>query len=90
MAASFEAIDLNTKRITGLAFDVDLRRSTRRTAWPAIARFEPRLLVRGWARIVHFVRRFAAERLVRAVLIVPIADEREFLIELSLIFGNEQ
>ena len=40
MAASFEAIDLDDDRIAGLAFDVDLRRGTRGTAWPAFSRLE--------------------------------------------------
>ena len=90
MAASFEAIDFDTDRIAWVAFDIDLWRSTRRTAWPASTRFEPRLLVRGLARIVHLVRRLASERFVRTVLVVPIVDEREFPLELRLIFRNKK
>ena len=90
MASAFQAIDLQNDRIAGITCDIDLRGSTRRTAWPAFTWFEPRLLVSRRARMIDFVRRLASERLVRTVLVVPIADEGEFPLELRLIFRNEK
>ena len=90
MASAFQAIDLQDYRIAGITFNGNMRHSTRRAAWPAFTRFEPRLLAGRRARIIDFVRRLASERLVRTVLVVPIADEGEFPLELRLIFRNEK
>ncbi len=90
MASAFQTINLQNYRIAGITFDGNMRYSTRRTAWPAFTRLEPWLLAGRRARIIDFVWRLASERLVRTVLVVPIADEGEFPLELRLIFRNEK
>ena len=80
MAATFEAIDFQHDRIAWFAFDIHLRSGAGCTAWPTFARFVPRLLAGCGLGTIDFVGRLAFERVVRTMVIVPIDDERCFLL----------
>jgi len=72
VAAAGKAIDLDNHCVARLPFDFGLRTRTRRAARPTRTGLETRLLVGRPAREVDLVRRLAAERLVRAMFVVPI------------------
>ena len=86
MATTFEAIDFQHDRIAWFALDIDLRSGTGCTTWPTVARFVPRLLTGCGPRTIDFVGRLAFKCVVRAMVVVPINDERCFLPILRLDF----
>ena len=64
--------DIEAESITGLPRDERARLGTERSAGPVLAWFEARALVGGAMPKVNFVRRAAAERHVRVMLVIPI------------------
>ena len=87
MATALVAIDLKDDRIAGLTMDADLRLCTRRAAWPALARLDAWLLVGLWTREVNLIRSPAAERVMGAMLIVPVDNEANLAFEMRLLLG---
>ncbi len=49
-----------------------------RTTWPTLARFDPWFAIGGIAIVIDLLGRLAAERRMRAILVVPV-DERNKL-----------
>ena len=86
MAATFEAIDFQHDGIAWFAFDIHLRSGAGCATWPMLTRFVPRLLAGCGPGTIDFVRRLAFERVVRTMVVVPINDERCFLLILRLEF----
>gem|GEM_PF-4895035 len=88
MAPTFKAVDLQDDGIARLAFNVDLRPRTGRTARPTLARFEAWLLVGRRTREVHLVGCLAAKRLMWTMFVIPIADQADLPLKMRLIFRN--
>ncbi len=88
MAAFFVATDLKNEGIAGSTVDGDLRLCTRGPTRPTWSRFNPWLLVGWWTREVNLIRSPAAERVMGAMLIVPIDNQAKLLFELLLHFRN--
>ncbi len=87
MAPAGKVIDREDERITRLAVDVDARRRTRRAAWPVRAWLESGLLVGHRTREEDLIGRLTVERVVRAVLVVPLENQFDFPLELRLVLG---
>lgn len=82
MPPAFVAVDFKNHRITGLTIHTDLRLRTRRSAWPTWSCFHSWLLVGSGMREVDFIRRLAAKRVVGTVLVVPVDDEANLVLEI--------
>ena len=82
------AIDLNDDRIAGSSVNVNLWFRAGRNTWPMLSRFDARLISGGRSREIHLVRGFAAECVVRPVLVVPLDDEICLVFEFRLVLGH--
>jgi hypothetical protein len=83
------AVDFKDERIAGLTLNSDLRRCTRRSAWPSLRRFDAWLLAGRRSRKVDFAWRSAAKRVMWTVLVLPFDDEVNLALEFRLILGHD-
>ena len=88
MSPAFKAIDFDHDRIAWFVYYVGLRFRTGLAAWPAFAWFVPWLLTGCVPGEIDLVRRFAFEGVVRAMLVVPLDDERYFSLILRSMFRD--
>ena len=85
MTSARKVIDHKDEWIARFAVNVDARCRTRRAAWPARAWLDARLLVGRRTREEDLIGRAAVERVVRAVLVVPVDNQFDLPLELRLV-----